>query len=89
MNIIMDKSSIIDIIKRRLSGDLKLDDIYKVILVYCTEKGKSYFNTAHFLEVIIGNKIYMGYFIIALEYYEKKFNICTLTDNKDKILSIH
>ena len=84
----MDRNEIIILTKKLNLGTINLEDMTKIIVEYCIEKGKDKFLSQHFAMILLKTGIIIDYFLIALEYYQKKFSICTLTDAKGKVITI-
>lgn len=82
----MDKGKIILISKEISSGYLKSEDMIEVIVDYCIEKGKDIYKSQQFAITLLKLGQIMGPFLIALEYFQKKFNICTITDEQGKVI---
>lgn len=83
----MDRNEILLLTQKINSGHLKTEDMFRVIVDYCTEKGKSVLISQQFVMILFRSGKIMGPFLIALEYYQKKFSICTLTDAKGKVIT--
>ena len=79
----MDRNEIIILTKKFNFGTINLEDMTKIIVEYCIEKGKDKFLSQHFAMVLLKTGT-----IIALEYYQKKFSICTITDAQGKVITI-
>ena len=84
----MDRDEIIILTKKLNLGTINLEDMTKIIVEYCVEKGKDISLSQHFAMVLLKTGIIIDYFLITLEYYQKKFSICTLTDAKGKVITI-
>ena len=84
----MDRDEIIILTKKLNLGTINLEDMTKIIVEYCIEKGKDKFLSQHFAMILLKTGTIIDYFLIVLEYYQKKFSICTLTDAKGKVITI-
>lgn len=77
----MDRAEIIRISKLASFGGLNESDISVLLMSYCLEHNKSEYETALFVTTVLSNLDIFGYCInIALDYYERKFNVCKLWD---------
>ena len=84
----MDRDEIILLTKKLNLGTINLEDMTKIIVEYCVEKEKDISLSQYFANFLLKTGIIIDYFLIALEYYQKKFSICTLTDAKGKVITI-
>ncbi|WP_294166687.1 hypothetical protein [uncultured Clostridium sp.] len=50
-------------------------DINILLMNYCLEHGKPYYETTVFVTILLQQGIFEPFFIEALEYYEKKHTI--------------
>ena len=82
----MDRNEILSLTQKANSGYLGLDDVSKTIIDYCIEKGKNILLAQQFVNIMLRTDRIMEPFSIALEYFKKKFGICTLTDVKGKVI---
>ena len=77
----MDRAETIRISKLTAFGGLTESDISVLLMSYCLEHNKPEYETALFVTTVLSNLDIFGYCInIALDYYERKFNICKLWD---------
>lgn len=83
----MDRDRISLLTQKIGSGFLKVEDILQVIMDYCIEKGKDTSMSQQFVTILLESGKIMEPFLIALEYFQKKFNICILTDIEGKIIT--
>lgn len=86
----MDKEFIIDVLNCLKSGQLPIDKVTKVLTEYCIlEHNKSVTDTNNFIKAIISNPIIISHHInIALDYYNRKFNIGILYSKDGELLQI-
>ena len=82
----MDRNEILSLTRKINSGYLETEDMLRVIVDYCTEKGKDMLISQQFVTTLLRSGKIMGPFSTALEYFQKKFSICTLTDTKGKVI---
>ena len=83
----MDRNEILSLTRKINSGYLETEDMLRVIVDYCTEKGKDILISQQFVTTLLRSGKIMGPFSTALEYFQKKFSICTLTDTKGKVIT--
>ena len=60
-----------------------------LVFEYCIEMGKEEFETSKFLATIMMTPYYEWCFQYALEYYQRKFNICILIDKDGRIIKAY
>ena len=84
----MDRNEILSLTRKISSGLLGTEDMFKTIVDYCIEKGKDMSLSQQLVMILLRSGKIMGSFSIALEYFQKKFSICTLTDTKGKVITI-
>lgn len=83
----MDRNEILSLTRKINSGYLETEDMLRVTVDYCTEKGKDVSMSQQFVTTLLRSGKIMGPFSTALEYFQKKFSICTLTDIKGKVIT--
>lgn len=83
----MDRDEILSLTQKINSRHLKAEDIFRVIVSYCIEKGKDVLMSQQFVMTLFESGEITGPFSIALEYFQKKFSICTLTDTKGEVIT--
>ena len=88
MSIIMDRNEILSLTRKISSGYLGTEDMFRVTVDYCIEKGKDVLMSQQFVMILLRSGKIMKPFSTALEYFQKKFGICTLTDAKGKVITI-
>lgn len=84
----MDRDEILSLARKINSGLLGTEDMFKTTVDYCIEKGKDMSLSQQFVMILLRSGKIMEPFSIALEYFQKKFSICTLTDTKGKVITI-
>ena len=82
----MDRNEILSLTRKVNSGYLEAEDMLRVIVDYCIEKGKDMLISQQLVTTLLKSGKIMGPFSTALEYFQKKFSICTLTDTKGKVI---
>ena len=83
----MDRNEILSLTRKINSGYLETEDMLRVTVDYCIEKGKDMLISQQFVTTLLRSGKIMGPFSTALEYFQKKFSICTLTDTKGKVIT--
>ena len=83
----MDRNEILSLTRKINSGYLEAEDMLRVIVDYCIEKGKDMLISQQLVTTLLKSGKIMGPFLTALEYFQKKFSICTLTDTKGKVIT--
>jgi hypothetical protein len=66
-------------------GGLTEMDINILLMNYCLEHSKPYYETAVFSTILLKQGIFEPFFIEALEYYEKKYTINKLQSKPNEI----
>lgn len=75
----MDRNETVRILRLAAFGGLTETDANMVLMQYCTEHGKPYYETAMFVYNVLRNRQLLAYcFDIALSFYERKFTIYKL-----------
>lgn len=75
----MDRNETVRISRLAAFGGLTETDVNMVLMQYCIEQGKPYYETALFVTHILRNRQLMSYcFNFALSFYERKFTIYKL-----------
>ena len=82
----MDRNEILSLTRKINSGYLETEDMLRVTVDYCIEKGKDMLISQQLVTTLLKSGKIMGPFSTALEYFQKKFSICTLTDTKGKVI---
>jgi hypothetical protein len=71
----MDRNEVVRISRLVAFGGLTEMDINILLMNYCLEHGKPYYETTVFITILLKQGIFEPFFIEALEYYEKKYTI--------------
>lgn len=75
----MDRNETVRILRLAAFGGLTETDANMVLMQYCIEHGKPYYETAMFVYNVLRNRQLLAYcFDIALSFYERKFTIYKL-----------
>ena len=75
----MDRNETVRISRLAAFGGLTKSDANMVLMQYCIEHGKPYYETAMFVYNVLRNKQLLAYcFNIALGFYERKLTIYKL-----------
>lgn len=75
----MDRNETVRISRLAAFGGLTESDASIVLMQYCIEHGKPYYETAMFVTNVLGNRQLLSYYLgIALSFYERKFTVCKL-----------
>lgn len=78
----MDKETVIEL-------TLGKPDNKGLIFEYCIEMGKDELETSKFIAVLVMSPYYMDCFMYALDYYQRKFNICILRNKDGRIITAY
>lgn len=78
----MDREAIIALI-------LGAPDNVGLLFEYCIEMGKKETETSKFLEILVMTPYYRQCFNYALNYYQRKFNICILRNKDGRIIKAY
>lgn len=80
----MDRDETVRISRLANFGGLTESDVNIVLMNYCLEHGKPYYETSLLIiKVLSDSSLLRHYFGTALEYYERKFTICKLWSSPD------
>lgn len=79
----MDRDGTVRISRSVADNSITTGDISMVLIQYCMEQGKPYYETALFVTKLLSGTQLAAYFITALDYYERKFTIYKLWDKPD------
>lgn len=72
----MDRNETVRISSFAALGGLTETDVNMVLMQYCIEQGKPYYETALFVTHVLRDRQLMAYcFNFALSFYERKFTI--------------
>lgn len=67
----MDRDEIVRISRSVAGKSVTIDDISIVLMQYCIEQGKPYYETTLFVTKVLSSTQLAGYFMTALDYYER------------------
>lgn len=81
----MSRDEVVRISRLVAFGGLTEMDINILLMNYCLEHGKPYYETTVFITILLKQGIFEPFFIEALEYYEKKYTINKLQSKLNKI----
>ena len=81
----MDRDEVVRISRLVAFGGLTGMDINILLMNYCLEHGKPYYETTVFITVLLKQVIFKPFFLEALEYYEKKYTINKLQSKPNEI----
>lgn len=75
----MDRDETVRISRLAAFGGLTESDASMLLMKYCIEHGKPYYETTMFVTNMLGNKQLLSYCLgIALSFYERKFTVYKL-----------
>ena len=74
----MDRNETVRISRLAAFGGLTETDVNMVLMQYCIEQGKPYYETILFVTKLLSSAQLAACFITALDYYERKFTIYKL-----------
>lgn len=81
----MGRDEVVRISRLVAFGGLTEMDINILLMNYCLEHGKPYYETTVFVTILLKQGIFEPSFIEALEYYEKKHTINKLQSKPNEI----
>lgn len=81
----MSRDEVVRISRLVAFGGLTEMDINILLMNYCLEHSKPYYETAVFITILLEQRIFEPFFIEALEYYEKKYTINKLQSKPNEI----
>ena len=81
----MDRDEVVRISRLVAFGGLTEMDINILLMNYCLEHGKPYYETTVFVTLLLKSGNIMPFFMEALEYYEKKYTINKLQSKPNEI----
>lgn len=84
----MDREKTLLLTKKSNKGYINPDDATELMIDYCVEMGKDPTKSRQFAIFVINLGIATECISTALEYYQKKHNLCFLTDKEGNILTI-
>lgn len=71
----MDRDEVVRISRLVAFGGLTEMDVNILLMNYCLEHDKPYYETTVFITFLLKNGMFEPFFMEALEYYEKKYTI--------------
>ena len=71
----MNRDEVVRICRVAASGTIGETDVNIVLMNYCLEHEKPYYETSMFIIFLLQNHIAKPFFIEALKYYERKYSI--------------
>lgn len=81
----MGRDEVVRISRLAAFGGLTEMDINILLMDYCLEHGKPYYETTVFITILLKQGIFEPFFMEALEYYEKKHTINKLQGKPNEI----
>lgn len=84
----MDRSSLIEYLRKYYNGTLSHKETSDILYEYCTERGKKVSETYCFISFAMYYNMFQEYLDYALNWYKRKYNICTLSTSNNQIIQI-
>ena len=81
----MGRNEVVRISRLVAFGGLTEMDIDILLMNYCLEHGKPYYETTVFVTLLLKSGNIMPFFMEALEYYEKKYTINKLQSKPNEV----
>lgn len=81
----MDRNEVVRISRLVAFGGLTETEVNILLMQYCLEHNKPYYETAMFVTLLLKSESIMPFFMEALEYYEKKYTINKLQSKPNEI----
>ena len=81
----MNRNEVVRISRLVAFGGLTEIDINILLMNYCLEHGKPYYETTVFITILLKQGIFDLFFIEALGYYERKYTINKLQSKPNEI----
>lgn len=81
----MDRNEVVRISRLVAFGGLTETEVNILLMQYCLEHNKPYYETAMFVTLLLKSGNIMPFFMEALEYYEKKYTINKLQSKPNEI----
>lgn len=81
----MDRNEVVRISRLVAFGGLTETEVNILLMQYCLEHNKPYYETAMFVTLLLKSENIMPFFMEALEYYEKKYTINKLQSKPNEI----
>ncbi len=83
----MDRDKIVELSKKH-PAFIDPSDLLYTVVQYCADKGKNYDLSVQFALTLSTKGNIIPYFMESLEYFQIKFNVCTLTDINGQLVKI-
>lgn len=81
----MNRDEVVRISRLVAFGGLTEMDVNILLMNYCLEHDKPYYETTVFITFLLKNGMFEPFFMEALEYYEKKYTINKLQSKPNEI----
>lgn len=81
----MNRDEVVRISRLVAFGGLAEMDVNILLMNYCLEHDKPYYETTVFITFLLKNGMFEPFFMEALEYYEKKYTINKLQSKPNEI----
>ena len=81
----MNRDEVVRISRLVAFGELTEMDVNILLMNYCLEHDKPYYETTVFITFLLKNGMFEPFFMEALEYYEKKYTINKLQSKPNEI----
>lgn len=81
----MDRDEVVRISRLVAFGGLTEMDVNILLMNYCLEHDKPYYETTVFITFLLKNGMFEPFFMEALGYYEKKYTINKLQSKPNEI----
>lgn len=85
----MDRKDILFISNQVILGNVESSKVLDIVNNYCIEMGKDPELSLQFSKVLLQSRVIEPFFLTALQYYQRKFNICTITNENNEIKLIY
>lgn len=81
----MNRNEVVRISRLVAFGGLTETEVSTLLMQYCLEHGKPYYQTTVFVTILLQNGMTQPFFMEALEYYEEKYTINKLQSKPNKM----
>lgn len=81
----MNRDEVVRISRLVAFGGLTETEVSILLMQYCLEHGKPYYETTVFVATLLQNRMVQPFFMEALEYYEKEYTINKLQSKPNEI----
>lgn len=85
----MDREEVLSISNEVLLGNISSTKVINIVTNYCIEMGKDPKLSVQFSTLLLKSNLIEPFFLTALQYYQKQFNICTITNKNNEIKLIY